>query len=66
MNEAAARGTKGSSYERGGHILFAKSRNDRHMQRGSMTKAKASKRPTNCGTYMYWKDGKCQDARLKK
>ena len=26
----------------------------------------ASKQPGGCGTFMYWKDGKCNDARNKK
>ncbi len=26
----------------------------------------AAKRPGGCGTFMYWKDGKCNDARNKK
>ena len=29
-------------------------------------KASAKKGPGLCGTYMYWKGGKCMDARLKK
>lgn len=26
---------------------------------------KSNKRPGSCGTYMYWKKGKCEDARNK-
>jgi hypothetical protein len=26
----------------------------------------AAKQPGSCGTFMYWKDGKCNDARDKK
>jgi hypothetical protein len=26
----------------------------------------AAKQPGSCGTFMYWKDGKCNDARNKK
>jgi hypothetical protein len=35
----------------------------RAVRMGSMTSAK---RPGGCGTFMYWKDGKCNDARNKK
>ena len=27
---------------------------------------RSAKRPGSCGTFMYWKDGKCNDARNKK
>ena len=33
------------------------------VRTGSMTSAK---RPGSCGTFMYWKDGRCNDARNKK
>ena len=34
--------------------------------KGMTMKAAAKKGPGMCGTYMYWKGGKCMDARLKK
>ena len=33
---------------------------------GMTMKAAAKKGPGMCGTFMYWKGGKCEDARLKK
>lgn len=38
----------------------------RRSGRSIPTAAQVSKRPGSCGTYMYWKDGKCNDARDKK
>jgi uncharacterized protein (DUF2147 family) len=34
--------------------------------KGMTMKAVAKKGPGMCGTYMYWKGGKCMDARDKK
>ena len=72
VTEAEARGSKGAKYERSSQVLSGKrvrSHHRRHGRPGAMTKvktAKATRRPASCGTYMYWKDGRCQDARLKK
>ena len=64
VTDAEARGSKGPKYERGGKVLSGKRVHGR--TRVSMVKVKATKRPASCGTYMYWKDGRCQDARLRK
>jgi hypothetical protein len=67
--EAEARGGKGAKYEGGGQLTSVKrvgAGQQRGARRDSMTKVKTTKRPASCGTYMYWKEGRCQDARLKK
>jgi hypothetical protein len=38
----------------------------RPAARGSLARAAGRKGPGSCGTYMYWKGGKCLDARLPK
>jgi hypothetical protein len=34
--------------------------------RGFLPRAAGAKGPGRCGTYMYWKDGRCVDTRLPK
>ena len=66
---AEARGDKGSTYS-AGKVKSAKLKSHRTAAKVSRTKVAgfvaSAKVPGGCGTYMYWKDGKCNDARDKK
>jgi hypothetical protein len=36
------------------------------QRRGPQARVASAKVPGGCGTYMYWKNGRCNDARNKK
>jgi hypothetical protein len=65
-DEADARGSGKSARARSDAAMTAKTNRRAKKGRRARVKVAAAKRPGSCGTYMYWKDGRCQDARNKK
>lgn len=65
-DEADARGSGKSARTRADVAMTARTSRRAKRSRRARVKAAAAKRPGSCGTYMYWKDGRCQDARDKK
>jgi hypothetical protein len=65
-DEADARGSGKAARARTDAAMTAKTSRRAKKSRRARTKVAAAKRPGSCGTYMYWKGGRCQDARDKK
>jgi hypothetical protein len=62
---ASARNVKASAQSQPPAAGVAVKKPRTAMQRRAGYRAQAARAPSNCGEFMYWKDGKCNDARNK-
>jgi hypothetical protein len=67
LPSADARGARSAKYDAHRAVAGPK-RSSRKARRAvtARTRIASAKRPGSCGTFMYWKDGRCNDARNKK
>jgi hypothetical protein len=67
LPSADARGARSAKYDVSRYQAGPR-RSSRKARRAvsAQPRIASAKRPGSCGTFMYWKDGRCNDARNKK
>jgi hypothetical protein len=67
LPSADARGARSAKYDASRYQAGPR-RTSRKARRAvsAQPRIASAKRPGSCGTFMYWKDGRCNDARNKK
>jgi hypothetical protein len=67
LPSADARGARAAKYD-ASHYQAGPRGKSRKARRSvpAPPRITSAKRPGSCGTFMYWKDGRCNDARNKK